>query len=372
MALDVVSMILSNSFTEESLIGGGAVKGKNCTVSTIDTTSEGSEVKFLWTLDDGTQKTSTLKIKNGISVTSVDLDETTNKLTCTLSDGSIQECGIVNVVTDVSKIEYTPSVDATIHTVEDALNKLITKTDAELENPLTCSVAMGNIVSGTTFPKGTPLEEIVRQMLTQYIKPTVNLVLNPSTTLYDKIEDSVSSITLNAIVTKKTSDIAKVEFYVNNTLAHTITSNVVNGGTFPYIYSPATPINDNTTFRVVVTDIEDGEGTMSKAIEFCGKSYYGIVSADLNVPSESVIKALNSTLKNTKKFVYEGITTDWGKVCYAYPKSMSDLVSIKDEVNSFNYTNSFAKNTVTVDGIEYLVYTQIDASSASNVQITFA
>lgn len=364
--------VLARKFVENTAIGLGAVRGKNCNISSIVEEDDKSILTFKWTGDDGTVQSSTMTVKNGISVTSVDLDETTNKLTCTMSDGSIQECGIVNVVTDVSKIEYTPSVDATIHTVEDALNKLITKTDAELESPLTCSVAMGNIVSGTTFPKGTPLEEIVRQMLTQYIKPTVNLVLNPSTTLYDKIEDSVASITLNAVVTKKTSDIAKVEFYVNNTLAHTITSNVVNGGTFPYVYSPATPINDNTTFRVVVTDVEDGEGTMSKAIEFCGKSYYGIVSADLSIPSESEIKALNSTLKNTKKFVYEGITTDWGKVCYAYPKSMSDLVSIKDEVNSFNYTNSFAKNSVTVDGIEYLVYTQIDASSASNVQITFA
>lgn len=372
MALDVVSMILSNSFTEESLIGGGAVKGKNCTVSTIDTTNEGSEVKFLWTLDDGTQKTSTLKIKNGISVTSVDLDETTNKLTCTLSDGSIQECGIVNVVTDVSKIEYTPSVDATIHTVEDALNKLITKTDAELESPLVSNVSIGSIVSGTTFPKGTSLEEIIRQMLTQYIKPVVNLVINPNQTLYDEVEDSLTSITLNAVVTKKTSDIAKVEFYVNNTLVSTITANVTNGGTFPYIYTPATPITDDTSFRVVVTDVEDGEGTMSKAIEFIAKSYYGILSADLGDVTEANIKALNNTLKNTKKYVYSGITTDWGKVCYAYPSELGALSSIKDEINNLNYTNSFAKTTVTVDGIEYFVYTQIDPTASTNNELTFA
>lgn len=370
--MDILSYALSKKFTEDTAIGLGAVKGAPCTISSIQDNGDSTTLTFKWTGTDGTVQSSTMTVKNGISVTSVDLDETTNKLTCAMSDGSIQECGIVNVVTDVSKIEYTPSVDATIHTVEDALNKLITKTDAELESPLTCSVAMGNIVSGTTFPKGTPLEEIVRQMLTQYIKPTVNLVLNPSTTLYDKIEDSVSSITLNAVVTKKTSDIAKVEFYVNNTLAHTITSNVVNGGTFPYVYSPATPINDNTTFRVVVTDVEDGEGTMSKAIEFIAKSYYGILSADLGDVTEANIKALNNTLKNTKKYVYSGITTDWGKVCYAYPSELGALTSIKDEVNNLNYTNSFEKTTVTVDGIEYFVYTQIDPTASTNNELTFA
>lgn len=369
--MDILSYALSKKFTEDTAIGLGAVKGAPCTISSIQDNGDSTTLTFRWTGTDGTVQSSTMTVKNGISVTSVDLDETTNKLTCTLSDGSIQECGIVNVVTDVSKIEYTPSVDATIHTVEDALNKLITKTDAELESPLVSNVAIGSIVSGTTFPKGTSLEEIIRQMLTQYIKPVVNLVINPNQTLYDEVEDSLTSITLNAVVTKKTSDIAKVEFYVNNTLVSTITANVTNGGTFPYIYTPATPITDDTSFRVVVTDVEDGEGTMSKAITFIGNSYYGIVEPTTSTVSEATIKTLNKNLKNTNDFVYSNISCEYNKIVYCYPSELGKLSTIADEKNSFNYMESFECQNVTVDGIPYYAYVLIEPTGVDSAEITF-
>jgi hypothetical protein len=77
-------------------------------------------------------------------------------------------------------------------------------------------------------------------------------------------------------------------------------------------------------------------------------------------------------LKDTKNYVYDGITTDWGKVCYAYPSSFGNLSSIKDAINNLNYTTSFTKTTVTVDGVEYVCYTQTNASAATDIQLTFA
>ena len=81
---------------------------------------------------------------------------------------------------------------------------------------------------------------------------------------------------------------------------------------------------------------------------------------------------MNGVLKDTKNYVYDGITTDWGKVCYAYPSSFGNLSSIKDMVNNLNYTTEFTKTTLTVDGIEYVCYTQTNASAATDIEITFA
>ena len=67
MALDLVSMILANDYTDESLLGGGSLVGKNVTVSSIAPIDGGNRVTFSYTLDDGTVKTSSLDVMNGKS-----------------------------------------------------------------------------------------------------------------------------------------------------------------------------------------------------------------------------------------------------------------------------------------------------------------
>ena len=91
------------------------------------------------------------------------------------------------------------------------------------------------------------------------------------------------------------------------------------------------------------------------------------------MPTEAQIKALqNFTLKGVKGFKYNDISFDYNKVVYAYPASFGDLESIKDVENNVNYTNSFTKTNVTVDGITYVYYTQNDASQAVAINLTFA
>lgn len=109
----------------------------------------------------------------------------------------------------------------------------------------------------------------------------------------------------------------------------------------------------------------------SKTITFISQSYYGLVDAETGEPTEALVKTLNKTLKNTKRYVYSGITTDWAKICYAYPAELGKLTSIMDKVNNFNYTTSFQLNTKTIDGISYYVYTLIEPTGADNVELTF-
>jgi hypothetical protein len=246
------------------------------------------------------------------------------------------------------------------------------KLSTAITSQIKSDVAIGNITVGKVYPTGTLMEDIIRDMLTQYLTPEVKLTITPNATLYDIVTDTVDKIEMFATVTKKTSVITKVEFLIDGVVVETVTANVADGGLFEYVYEPTTPINADTALKVVVTDEKNGVSNASKAIKFVGKSYYGIVDAAIGEPTEAIIKTMNGVLKDTKNYVYNGITTDWGKVCYAYPASFGNLSSIKDMVNNLNYTTEFTKTTATVNGIEYVCYTQTNASAATDIQLTFA
>lgn len=266
------------------------------------------------------------------------------------------------------KLEYSNAEKPAISNVKSALDLLFEEGGGVLEAEIKPNVIMGSVKS--EYPVGTSIEEIIRDMLTEKIAPNVTISLNPAATLYDEVKDSISSLTINAIVTKKTNDIKKIEYFVNNSLVKTNeTAGVAAGGSFPYIYN--TTIDGDVTIKVVVTDIEGMTATASKTITFIGQSYYGLVDAGTGEPAEALVKTLNKTLKNTKKYVYSGITTDWAKICYAYPAELGKLTSIMDKVNNFNYTTSFQLNTKTIDGISYYVYTLIEPTGADGVELTF-
>lgn len=65
MAMDFIGLSVGMGYTDETVIGGGALKGKNCVVSNIEEVADGVNVTFQWTLDDGTVKTNTAFIPRG-------------------------------------------------------------------------------------------------------------------------------------------------------------------------------------------------------------------------------------------------------------------------------------------------------------------
>lgn len=65
MAIDKKAYALANGYTDETVIGGGAIKGKNCTISKIEDIDGGHRITFGWTLDNGTTKSQTLDVKDG-------------------------------------------------------------------------------------------------------------------------------------------------------------------------------------------------------------------------------------------------------------------------------------------------------------------
>ena len=63
--MDIISYILSKKYTDTSLLGGGAIKGKNCVITNITPITGGNRITFQWTLDDDTVQTETLDVMDG-------------------------------------------------------------------------------------------------------------------------------------------------------------------------------------------------------------------------------------------------------------------------------------------------------------------
>ena len=82
-----VAYVLGKKYTKESLLGGGAVVGKNVTISLITPITGGNRITFSYTLDDGTVKTSILDVMDGLSIIDIDVNAD-NTLTYTMSDGT--------------------------------------------------------------------------------------------------------------------------------------------------------------------------------------------------------------------------------------------------------------------------------------------
>lgn len=64
-AIDKKTLGAAKKFTRESLLGGGAVVGKNVIVSSIDPIEGGNRVTFSYTLDDGTVQESYMDVMDG-------------------------------------------------------------------------------------------------------------------------------------------------------------------------------------------------------------------------------------------------------------------------------------------------------------------
>ena len=65
MALDFLGLSVGMGYTDETVIGGGALKGKNCVVSNIEEVADGVNVTFQWILDNGTVQTETVLLPRG-------------------------------------------------------------------------------------------------------------------------------------------------------------------------------------------------------------------------------------------------------------------------------------------------------------------
>ena len=96
--MDIVTLALAKKYTDNSLAGGGAVRGKNCTIQSKTPIEGGTRIVFAWSLDNGTVQTTSVDVMNGEQGVGVESLEIRNgHLFVTLSDGNELDAGAVPV-----------------------------------------------------------------------------------------------------------------------------------------------------------------------------------------------------------------------------------------------------------------------------------
>lgn len=254
------------------------------------------------------------------------------------------------------------------------LDFAIEASDGLLSKDIYCTTTIGGIKEGTTLAKGTSYSDVFEKLFNVYQAPELTVTLNPSTTLYEKGVDSLSSLKITATITKKSNPIKSIKWYMGSSELGEYTvdnkPSLPGGGPFDYSYSGT--ISNDVTIKVVVTDSENKTVTKEIPIKFVGMSYYGILSDSVTTVSESDITSLNKILKDTKEYTYSGITTDYGKICYAIPSMLGEITNFQDKVNNFSYNEDFEKQTLTINGIPYNCYVQTEAAGMTDIKMTFS
>ena len=392
MAIDVKTLSVAKKYVKDTSDSLGSLKGAPCTIKSITKVEGGQKVTFEWTGTSGTKQTSEMTVKNGVSITDIDVNAN-NQIVFTMSDGSEIISG--KIPTLKGDAGFSPTITENADNTDKIYKLDITTADSTFTTPNLkgadgqggsggdtytgkSAVNLGGIKNNQVFDK-TPLPDVIDMLLHPYEKPTMTLGINPAKTIYDTVSETLSSITINANVTKKSENIKEVRFYVDNVLVKTDTTHPTGGlVSYTHTFSPAT----NKTFNVKI-ECEDIKGTSSKIsantnVYFVGQSYYGVIEDDGSdfTITETLIKGLSETsLKIKKALTYKNINATFGRIVYAYPKNLptgGELTSIKDQGTGWSVFDSYAKQEVTVDGIIYICYYLIDPAGFDGVTMIFA
>lgn len=208
----------------------------------------------------------------------------------------------------------------------------------------------------------------------QYLGPLVSLAASGSGTIREK-GVAVTSSTLTASVTKRSTAISRIQFFLNGVSINDNNppSNTGSGNTS---YNWTGSITDTATFRVDVTDTSDGTNgpTIAQSsvnFTFVYPFFWGSAAPDAAV-ADLVKQVVGNS--NNRNVSYTGLTGQ--KFYYAFPASYGDLTSIKD-VNNFEVLGSFTKKTknwVAADGatVSYTIYELTTALGVNlNTSFTF-
>lgn len=129
MGLSVITLALAKKYTKDTVLGGGAIVGKNVIISSIDPIENGNRITFSYTLDDGTTNTSTLDVMNGEKAAAIIKAEINDQkeLVFTLSDGTILNAGTVSASITLDNYYTKEETEQLID------NKLILAKDSDID-----------------------------------------------------------------------------------------------------------------------------------------------------------------------------------------------------------------------------------------------
>ena len=270
-------------------------------------------------------------------------------------------------------------LETTNKTVVGAINEVNTtvmsKANDIFEASMNTVSSLGGIPAGADL-NGLSIQQVLTQLLYPYVKPTVSasITYSPSKSVYE-FGDTISVTQISTRITKKSENIASINFYQNNSLIHTITENCSNGGSFSFDF--VSPVNiassiSNSYFKVIVSDSTSMVTANTNAFTFVYPYYYGVINDDATI-TEALIKGLTKQVvtKSNKTYTYN---PNFQRMVIAYPKSYGVLKSILDP-NGFEQMASFTMrelNIVCADSTTQTYYVYYNNSSTNtNFNMTF-
>lgn len=209
-----------------------------------------------------------------------------------------------------------------------------------------------------------------------YLPPLVTL--SGSSNILREKGDTVSSITLSANVTKRSDDIARIQFFqgVSSIQDEAPPANTGTGiTTAPY----AVPFSDNISFTVQVTDDGTNGGptvvtSNTLTYSFVYPYYFGAGAVGL---SAAAVAGLSKNIINSTASLNRSFTTTAGQVYYfAYPASYGVLTSILDE-NGFEVIGDWTLRVENITGLDlspvsYNIYEFNNPVTAGTTDFTFS
>lgn len=233
----------------------------------------------------------------------------------------------------------------------------------DYESDVPSTVAVGGLPKGFVSD-GMSLEDLVFQMLHQYVSPGISISGTPNGGTYE-IGAVIPTVSITATGRREANKLQRVRIYKNNTVVHTHDNENENGNVATTFADEN--VNTNTTYKA---DVFDGKNTVNSGnigFTFVRPMYIGSVPATAAIPTEDDIKAM------TKKVVSRGnqsqsYSVENRRFCIACPPGW-EIKTIFDP-NNFDITGSFAKQTLAVtclDGTQqnYNVYVSAPTSQTN-------
>jgi hypothetical protein len=414
--IDVIAIAAANTYTDETVIGGGAIKGSPCTIKKIEDIEGGHKVTFEWTLADETTRSATMNVMDGAKgkdgdkgddgrgIKSAYVNEDDHFI-IVYDDDTEEDCGEITVIgvnelSELADVELDEPTNGQTLVFNEETGKWENGeggggTSAELSDDLTTAISVGGIDSGVTYEKGTPLESLFRDLLEPTLFPSFT---NPSASLsysvdtYYAVGSTVAAkqatVSLNrgsinpAYGTSGYRSGAATKYEISTSGAdteHSDSSTASGAFSIPTL-TRSTKGNIVVTGKVTYAEGEQpkdskgnnyssplpaGNVSASKTLQFILPYYYG-KSASSTISDFTGLTA-NVTAKGQKTFNF---TTNNEYMVFAYDSSYGNLKSILDG-NGFETIGGWTKNTVTVGGFSYFVYVSNSPTTDTNAPFTF-
>lgn len=245
--MDAVTLKQAKNYADKLVQGLGALKGADCRIESVTPTQDGNDVVFSWIGTSGTKETTTLSVKDGVSIDNVIVD-VNNNVIVELSDGTSTIAGAISTI----KGDKGDKGD----TGNDGFSPTVTITNATAMH--TVSITDTNGVQSFVVKDGIPVD-----MQNYYTKTEINAQLNAKADKTDipVVPTNLSAFSNDTAFINNTVDnlvnyYKKTETYTQSEI-NTLISNINKLTTEIVQALPTSSISTSTIYLVPVSGKQD-------------------------------------------------------------------------------------------------------------------